>query len=153
MSFGVFMYHYLRLYSLYSLVMFFFFLMIRRPPRSTRTDTRFPYTTLFRSAPADRPCRDGQSAPARRLRPSRRRRRAADGALWRLARARTRPARDRAVEPPRPCPAAADPRRDGTDRRGVRGTGRPRRPRRPQLSHSPTSEERRVGKEGDSPCR
>src|SRR3546814_20162901 len=35
----------------------FFFLMIRRPPRSTRTDTLFPYTTLFRSetiANADR---------------------------------------------------------------------------------------------------
>src|SRR3546814_15996020 len=32
------------------LVLFdFFFLMIRRPPRSTRTDTLFPYTTLFRS--------------------------------------------------------------------------------------------------------
>src|SRR3546814_12062906 len=30
-------------------VVFFFFLMIRRPPRSTRTDTLFPYTTLFRS--------------------------------------------------------------------------------------------------------
>src|SRR3546814_8968975 len=29
--------------------MFFFFLRIRRPPRSTRTDTPFPYTTLFRS--------------------------------------------------------------------------------------------------------
>src|SRR3546814_11466455 len=28
---------------------FFFFLMTRRPPRSTRSDTRFPYTTLFRS--------------------------------------------------------------------------------------------------------
>src|SRR3546814_8646664 len=28
-----------------------FFLMIRRPPRSTRTDTLFPYTTLFRSHP------------------------------------------------------------------------------------------------------
>src|SRR3546814_12640500 len=28
----------------------FYFLMIRRPPRSTRTDTLFPYTTLFRSA-------------------------------------------------------------------------------------------------------
>src|SRR3546814_5000695 len=28
---------------------FFFFLMLRRPPRSTRTDTLFPYTTLFRS--------------------------------------------------------------------------------------------------------
>src|SRR3546814_649940 len=27
--------------------------MIRRPPRSTRTDTLFPYTTLFRSAPVD----------------------------------------------------------------------------------------------------
>src|SRR3546814_12068049 len=26
-----------------------YFLMIRRPPRSTRTDTPFPYTTLFRS--------------------------------------------------------------------------------------------------------
>src|SRR3546814_11569910 len=32
-----------------SLFYFFFFLMIRRPPRSTRTDTLFPYTTLFRS--------------------------------------------------------------------------------------------------------
>src|SRR3546814_13992080 len=31
------------------LLLFFFFLMIRRPPRSTRTDTLFPYTTLFRS--------------------------------------------------------------------------------------------------------
>src|SRR3546814_17766783 len=28
--------------------------MIRRPPRSTRTDTLFPYTTLFRSTPRDR---------------------------------------------------------------------------------------------------
>src|SRR3546814_19782713 len=31
------------------LLLFVFFLMIRRPPRSTRTDTLFPYTTLFRS--------------------------------------------------------------------------------------------------------
>src|SRR3546814_11978313 len=38
------MYMYL-LSSLYAV----FFLMIRRPPRSTRTDTLFPYTTLFRS--------------------------------------------------------------------------------------------------------
>src|SRR3546814_16170723 len=35
------------IFSVLSLV--FFFLMIRRPPRSTRTDTLFPYTTLFRS--------------------------------------------------------------------------------------------------------
>src|SRR3546814_10181835 len=32
-----------------TIVCVFFFLMIRRPPRSTRTDTLFPYTTLFRS--------------------------------------------------------------------------------------------------------
>src|SRR3546814_10820833 len=36
--------------NLDSFYVFFFFLMIRRPPRSTRTDTLFPYTTLFRSA-------------------------------------------------------------------------------------------------------
>src|SRR3546814_6176978 len=42
----------LRLFNhrcLYCFFDFFFFLMIRRPPRSTRTDTLFPYTTLFRS--------------------------------------------------------------------------------------------------------
>src|SRR3546814_9913775 len=31
------------------IVVFFFFLMIRLPPRATRTDTLFPYTSLFRS--------------------------------------------------------------------------------------------------------
>src|SRR3546814_8592496 len=49
-------------------MLLFFFLMIRRPPRSTRTDTLFPYTTLFRSpgggpyrgaAPDARPHRRG----------------------------------------------------------------------------------------------
>src|SRR3546814_513641 len=45
--------------------------MIRRPPRSTRTDTRFPYTTLFRSVPAvgrtarPRPLRREGNGPAR----------------------------------------------------------------------------------------
>src|SRR3546814_365736 len=39
----------------------FFFLMSRRPPRSTRTDTLFPYTTLFRSDPGL-----GRAAPAAR---------------------------------------------------------------------------------------
>src|SRR3546814_15037923 len=37
--------------DVFGCVLGFFFLMIRRPPRSTRTDTLFPYTTLFR-APA-----------------------------------------------------------------------------------------------------
>src|SRR3546814_17755595 len=38
---------------------FVFFLMIRRPPRSTRTDTLFPYTTLFRSLRIMRQTDDG----------------------------------------------------------------------------------------------
>src|SRR3546814_19966441 len=42
--------------------MVFFLLMIRRPPRSTRTDTLFPYTTLFRSRQAGQ-----QHADARRV--------------------------------------------------------------------------------------
>src|SRR3546814_3026507 len=51
----------------------FFFLMIRRPPRSTRTDTLFPYTTLFRSGeggrdrlPAGRAGRAGPDGGGRR---------------------------------------------------------------------------------------
>src|SRR3546814_17564139 len=39
--------------SMISIYLYFFFLMIRRPPRSTRTDTLFPYTTLFRSRDQD----------------------------------------------------------------------------------------------------
>src|SRR3546814_31537 len=46
------------------MLFFFFFLMIRRPPRSTRTDTLFPYTTLFRSK---RSLSEGLRYPARRL--------------------------------------------------------------------------------------
>src|SRR3546814_2006092 len=55
---------------IYSLV-FFFFLMIRRPPRSTRTDTLFPYTTLFRSGLPYRNwgwLRDPRGCPGRRRR-------------------------------------------------------------------------------------
>src|SRR3546814_11776592 len=37
------------IWSVCTYSLFFFFLMLRRPPRSTRTDTLFPYTTLFRS--------------------------------------------------------------------------------------------------------
>src|SRR3546814_8995455 len=45
-----------------------FFLMIRRPPRSTRTDTLFPYTTLFRShdRQAEDPGLDRRGDEARR---------------------------------------------------------------------------------------
>src|SRR3546814_3156763 len=48
--------------------MFFFFLMIRRPPRSTRTDTLFPYTTLFRSRRSWRRRRSGCRHRGRRRR-------------------------------------------------------------------------------------
>src|SRR3546814_15149140 len=42
-----------------AITLIFFFLMIRRPPSATRTDTLFPYTTLFRS-------RGLQGSPLRR---------------------------------------------------------------------------------------
>src|SRR3546814_15176571 len=45
------MYEFVEVISCYIVSFLFFFLMIRRPPRSTRTDTLFPYTTLFRSRP------------------------------------------------------------------------------------------------------
>src|SRR3546814_18370519 len=51
---------------------FFFFLMIRRPPRATRTNTLFPYTTLFRSPKRGAPiCANARRRPATR-RPKRR---------------------------------------------------------------------------------
>src|SRR3546814_4148260 len=43
--------------------------MIRRPPRSTRTDTLFPYTTLFRSAARGLPRLPAHRPPARSRRP------------------------------------------------------------------------------------
>src|SRR3546814_20530397 len=57
--------------------------MIRRPPRSTRTDTLFPYTTLFRSVRADGWTRTADQAMA--ARPCRRE---AECAAWRRARRR-----------------------------------------------------------------
>src|SRR3546814_18000178 len=85
-----------------------FFLMIRRPPRSTRTDTLFPYTTLFRSeflshdgsvnkirpldprGIGDRPVRDrGHGAVVRRHR------------LWVVAARRRRIGRGRMAQPDR----------------------------------------------------
>src|SRR3546814_18238345 len=50
------------------LLCYFFFLMIRRPPRSTRTDTLFPYTTLFRSSgpPPRGVARHGRTGPRHR---------------------------------------------------------------------------------------
>src|SRR3546814_13656698 len=53
------------------LIVVIFFLMIRRPPRSTRTDTLFPYTTLFRSTDHDqRACCSHRRAVAWRTAPA-----------------------------------------------------------------------------------
>src|SRR3546814_16204151 len=68
------MYYYI-IHIILSLI-FFFFLMIRRPPRSTRTDTLFPYTTLFRS--------DYASASFSRALMTEKRCLIARGAPWRL---------------------------------------------------------------------
>src|SRR3546814_7994537 len=95
-------------------IFLFFFLMIRRPRRSTRTDTLFPYTTLFRSV-------DPAAGGAGRLgwllglqEQARAGVAAADG--------RDRRA-DRPVQPPPFHPAvAADARAGGKGRRG-RGAG------------------------------
>src|SRR3546814_10645221 len=71
---------------------FFLFLMIRRPPRSTRTDTLFPYTTLFRSPADPRDGRYHRAVAAADRRESRDRRDVQPA--WRLAR------RDRLSVPP-----------------------------------------------------
>src|SRR3546814_7971049 len=105
---------------LYVYLILFFFLMIRRPPRSTRTYTLFPYTTLFRSdarhqnlsAGAERPVRSRSAIPRRRARRSPARPDAPGEADARRSRAR-----------------AADPQRRllQRNRRQLGVRGRPRR--------------------------
>src|SRR3546814_16883087 len=114
-------------------MLFVFFLMIRRPPRSTRTDTLFPYTTLFRSDP------EYDRAASRTM---------DNRAVWR---------RDRGTA--EPCGHRSEYR----DGRVCRGAIRPdlpvrrmRRPAAPRGWALPSmlrrSEERRVGKECVSTC-
>src|SRR3546814_14973717 len=84
---------------------FFFFLMLRRPPRATRTDTLFPYTTLFRSPRAHRSTRP-PGRRRRRARPAaRHHRRLQAGRRGRSTRAersdRPRPRPWRTRRPPR----------------------------------------------------
>src|SRR3546814_20808366 len=113
-----------------------FFLMIRRPPRSTRTDPLFPYTTLFRS---ERRRRGGGGGPRvvraqQRLGPTRRGDARRAGGRRRVPGARRVPRRPRRLVRPRPRLVAAHP------------------PRPPGVRSS-RSEERRVGEECVSPCR
>src|SRR3546814_16754953 len=101
--------------------MLIFFLMIRRPPRSTRTDTLFPYTTLFRSHPeaARGASLVGRPSPHRRGLP--------------LLLGRRRHQRGALSRRPGSSPAA---RRRAADLRGDR-----------RADGALRSEERRVGKE------
>src|SRR3546814_2706067 len=82
----------------------FFFLMTRRPPRSTRTDTLFPYTTLVRSRP-------------RRPRTRRRPPKARPPPPWMPATTRQRPPGSR-----------SSPRRKSSPKRKRTEAGRPCRP-------------------------
>src|SRR3546814_14916260 len=73
-----------------------FFLVIRRPPRSTRTDTLFPYTTLFRSG--DGTLRSVEALPAGRWQLDLAVHRGADEARYRI---------DLRCPPPPPCSSNA----------------------------------------------
>src|SRR3546814_15172633 len=94
---------------------FFFFLMIRRPPRSTRTDTLFPYTTLFRSVIGDNP-----GAPCGAFAPADRRRQLP------LPRARCAEHPGCRVRPPAARVAGAGSRASGPDQRGFADPARRR---------------------------
>src|SRR3546814_13722354 len=125
------------------------FLMIRRPPRSTRTDTLFPYTTLFRSSWRLDPERVGAKPACE-----------AAGRVYGLLRLVPRPARGYAWK----CMCAAlrqqagvaIRRRSQIRRRMVRPAGL--EPTTPGLGlwlrmrSFHRSEERRVGKECVRPC-
>src|SRR3546814_10595080 len=97
---------------------FCFFLMIRRPPRSTRTDTLFPYTTLFRSGTASDRLRGRGHLPDRPEEdPPDRARRECARALRHLClrwAARPRPR-------PRPCGSDQGDRRDHGSYRSLTG--------------------------------
>src|SRR3546814_11594078 len=113
---------------LHMISLFFFFLMIRRPPRSTRPDTLFPYTTLFRS-PGRR--RRGFRA----YRPCDRRRPAGDGEPVGGMATGCAPGRDRQRAP---SPCRQDRAGDGPGR-GVHRNRHPA-PRRQRRSEEHTSE-------------
>src|SRR3546814_18409877 len=133
-----------------------FFLMIRPPPRSTRTDTLFPYPTLFRFHPrAVRPL-PRQGPPHRDRRARSAPPRAAPGQLG---------ARQRRAAPRWPPAAPALPRRPGAAARaagaltGPLAAGAPS-PLAPSASRAGTldrmrmerrSDERHVGKDGVLP--
>src|SRR3546814_15598922 len=153
----------------------FFFVMIRRPPRSTRPDTLFPYTTLFRS-PVTPPGGKRLQRDLPRI-PRQAERNVAGAAAFAAAYSQAErheqlPARRhlcpcrcpdpaRPAEPVRAQQKAGKPVReavpDGSRRDGGKGPAGLREQRFlqalcPSGRARARSEERRVGKEGVSPC-
>src|SRR3546814_17534703 len=129
--------------------------MIRRPPRSTRTDTRFPYTTLFRSRRTPgrlRPTRVLQSE-RQACQPAQRRLSVRSEDLRKLS-FRDVDATEELPPPYRLPRLQADPRQDsrrlhsGCRLQPLGGDQHHHRP----LSSNDRSEERRVGKECFSTC-
>src|SRR3546814_13608583 len=123
--------------------MFFFFLMIRRPPSSTLTATLFPYPTLFRSDPAaadpDDHGRRLQADEDRRLPPVDERTPCGSGCSREQARDPRDQAGDTSLSPTTPATIIAMHARRAGDAPSENSTMR--------------SEERRVGKECVRTCR
>src|SRR3546814_11511934 len=123
--------------------------MIRRPPRSTRTDTLFPYTTLFRSVVRRQPV-VGVGDEILEERPSAPRQATEESEL--RSRQRARPALARQAGPPRQ-PRRQQPQRQQRSQETLAGLGiDPAHAQRLQrlavalLYTDPRSEDRRVGK-------
>src|SRR3546814_5562978 len=115
-----------------------FFLMIRRPPRSPRTDTLFPYTTLFRSPPRLRlRTDDGRAGPPGR--PPRECRGKGEGACRPMGRRQAEPRGDR----PRYGSAGGEAWAFGSSQGGALPAGRRRsaRPRPAAVRREARSEE------------
>src|SRR3546814_16387867 len=120
--------------------------MIRRPPRSTRTDTLFPYTTLFRSAAPGSVVGGGEAAAGHD----------GDDVEGAVAQGIERPHEPAIEKPQRHHP---DRRRDDGEEPAHLGVGVARAQvaaADPQVEHQGTrparSEKRRVGTEGGRAC-
>src|SRR3546814_20326644 len=119
----------------------FFFLKIRRPPRSTRTDTLFPYTTLFRSDRAR--WRHGPTVRGRAVRDAARRRERAGEDRLRLARDQAARGQERPADFVRGGTRAAR-RRAGRSRPCARLQRTDRQPARPGADDAQPAAPRRV---------
>src|SRR3546814_19042547 len=127
--------------------------MIRRPPRSTRTDTLFPYTTLFRSLLVLADCRqhvdEGRAQQPQQQEEDAEGDRCAESVVGPAVAQIDRP-EGAAREAAEAVLAAGDL---GPAARDGLAEGRQRQGHQPEVDAAPSSDERRVGKEFVSTCR